>query len=110
MKFFDRISKYDDYNTAKILNYPSKGIASFIGFFSILSAFGGFCFSNMLLGHWVGNIYSKLFFALILSSGFLIFIILGYYYCFKPIRYYEQKYGVTGLGDKFIKRWKKVRE
>ena len=54
----------------------------------------------------------------ILEIPFLIIfytipIISVFLYChkfiYKPIKYYEQTYGKTGLGDKYIEKWEELK-
>ncbi len=99
----NRIKRFDDINTGKMLNYPSKWYkiltitTSFVIFISALTISASFYNNTNILK----SIFAVFYIIVVLSA----FLYANYTLVYKPIRFYEKKYGGTGMGDKHLKKW-----
>ena len=105
---FEKIKEIDRKIDAKILNYPSKGIYIFLLFIILISGwlyipilvYLNISFNNSI------NIYSVIFIQII-----VIFVLILYVWGFNfiivdSIKFYEEKYGKTGRGNKYLMKQK----
>ncbi len=102
--------KWEAKKEGDMLNYPSKGVALIILAVVLWSTACTFFLSAMFFDCWRGDALSKIGAVLLLSIVSLLFGYTAFRYIYKPFKHYENRYGKTGLGDKFIKKWGSLNE
>ena len=104
MSLLNKIIELNKADTVKCLNYPSKGLILFIILIIIWTSIFTIAVCIMFFNRWNGDIISKIYFIVIMIIVCLVFSLVGKVYVYKPIRFYEKKYGKTGLGDNLINK------
>lgn len=96
--------KNENLRTAKILDYPSKGIIYFIILFIGLSSGATFFVTSMLYSHFSPSILPTILIVIMIVFVYIVYIKLFYDFSLKSIKFYEKKYGATGLGHEYLKK------
>jgi len=96
------MKKYDDYNMAKMLNYPSKGYIFFATIMYFIIVLSTLIISELFYNN---TLISIIFGVSMVIAVLLTFLFLNYTFVYKSIQFYEKTYGATGLGNKYLKKW-----
>ena len=105
---YAKLAKWDNKQSATLLNYPSRGwllISLIIFFISPMSFFLFF----IAIKYFFQADYIK--FITYISSSLLSFalcLLIIYFLIYKPFKHYENRYGKTGFGDKFLRPKNKI--
>lgn len=99
-----KFTKWQAKSEGTLLNYPSTGVKQILLFIVFWSVACTFFLSAMFFDCWRGDALSKIGAVLLLSIVSLLFGYTAFRYIYKPFKHYENRYGKTGLGDKYIKR------
>ena len=104
-RLINKINKCDDNFIKKVMNYPSKGIILLIFMTSFLTSAYTISVIYFILGLVKEiTVFEIPFFIIFYIIPIYAVFLIGHRFVYKPIKYYENKYGKTGLGDKHLKK------
>lgn len=104
---FKKLIEKDNKNYAEMLNYPSKGIYGVLILIILLSGFLYIPIYSFFSLSSSRSLSETILVEIITIGIILIMIFVFNFTIVRSIKFYENKYGKTGLGDKYLEKIKK---